>query len=68
MGSSVPQRDIPRLIALRRAGALDLDELATGHLALEDVNAGFEALASGDAVRQVIVMDPEEGAPAPAQG
>ena len=56
MGSSVPQRDIPRLIALRRAGALDLDELTTGHIGLAEINAGFEALASGDAVRQVIVF------------
>jgi alcohol dehydrogenase len=56
MGSSVPQRDIPRLIALRRAGALDLDELTTGHIGLDDINAGFDALASGEAVRQVIVF------------
>jgi alcohol dehydrogenase len=57
MGSSVPQRDIPRLIALRRSGALDLDELTTGHIALDDVNAGFDALAGGEAVRQVIVFE-----------
>ena len=56
MGSSVPQRDIPRLIALRRSGALDLDELTTGHIGLDDINAGFDALASGEAVRQVIVF------------
>jgi alcohol dehydrogenase len=62
MGSSVPQRDIPRLIALRRSGALDLGELTTGHIALEEVNAGFEALAGGEAVRQVIVFGGEAGA------
>jgi alcohol dehydrogenase len=57
MGSSVPQRDIPRLVGLRASGALDLGELTTGHIGLDDINAGFEALAGGEAVRQVIVFD-----------
>jgi alcohol dehydrogenase len=64
MGSSVPQRDIPRLIALRRAGALDLDALTTGHIGLDEINAGFEALASGEAVRQVVVFGDAAAGPA----
>ncbi len=64
MGSSVPQRDIPRLIALRRAGALDLDALTTGHIGLDEINAGFEALASGEAVRQVVMFGDAAAGPA----
>jgi len=64
MGSSVPQRDIPRLVALRRSGALDLDELTTGHIGLGEINAGFDALAGGEAVRQVIVFGEATAGPA----
>jgi alcohol dehydrogenase len=55
MGSSVPSRDIPRYIALYRAGLLPVDRLLTGTLNLEEINAGFDKLASGEAVRQVIL-------------
>jgi Zn-dependent alcohol dehydrogenase len=55
MGSSVPMRDIPRYIALYRAGRLPIDRLLTGTLALDDINPGFDVLARGDAVRQVVI-------------
>src|SRR6185437_7801061 len=54
MGSAAPQRDVPRLLGLWRAGKLPVDRLHTGTLALADVNAGMDALASGRAVRQVL--------------
>jgi alcohol dehydrogenase len=54
MGSAVPRRDIPRMIGLYRAGRLPVDLLDSGTLALEDVNAGLDRLASGDAVRQLV--------------
>ena len=57
MGSAVPSRDLPRYIALYQAGRLPVDRLLTHRLRLEEVNEGFDRLASGEAVRQVIVFD-----------
>lgn len=54
MGSAVPRRDIPRLINLYLAGKLPVDELFSQHLPLEDINAGFDRLAQGATVRQLI--------------
>ena len=54
LGSSVPTRDIPRFVALWRAGRLPVERLVTGEIALEDVNRGMDELADGRAVRQVI--------------
>ncbi|WP_310016992.1 zinc-binding dehydrogenase [Croceicoccus sp. BE223] len=55
MGSSIPQRDIPRYIALWRAGRLPVEKLLTGTGQLEDINAMMDRLADGSAIRQVIV-------------
>ena len=54
MGSAVPKRDIPRFIDLYQSGRLPVDRLLSARLTLDDVNAGFDALAAGKAVRQVI--------------
>ena len=56
LGSSVPARDIPHYIALYRAGRLPVDKLVTHRLGLDEINLGFDRLASGEAVRQVIVF------------
>jgi len=55
LGSCVPRRDVPRFVALHRAGRLPVHELLSGRLALDEVNTGFTRLASGEAVRQVVV-------------
>ncbi len=57
MGSAVPSRDLPRYIALYQAGRLPVDRLLTHRLKLEEINQAFDRLASGEAVRQVIVFD-----------
>lgn len=54
IGTCVPVRDIPRYVALFRQGRLPVDRLLSGVLALDDINAAFDALADGQAVRQVI--------------
>ena len=56
VGSCVPVRDIPRYIALYREGKLPVDKLMSDHLPLEDINAGFDRLASGRVVRQVVML------------
>jgi len=55
LGSAVPSRDVPRYLALYRAGRLPVDRLLTDTLALEDLNEGFDRLAAGTAVRQVML-------------
>ncbi|WP_238346199.1 zinc-dependent alcohol dehydrogenase family protein [Luteimonas saliphila] len=57
MGSAVPRRDIPRYVALYRAGRLPVDRLLTHTLALDGINAGFDRLAGGEAIRQVVLFD-----------
>ena len=54
MGSSVPQRDVPRFLELYKQGKLPVDKLRSGFLALEDINAGFDRLADGNVVRQIL--------------
>jgi alcohol dehydrogenase len=54
MGSAVPSRDIPRLVGLHQRGLLPVDRLRSRVLRLDDVNEGFERLAAGRAVRDVI--------------
>ena len=57
LGSCVPERDIPRLVALYRAGRLPVDRLVTHRLALDELDEGLDRLARGEAVRQVVVLD-----------
>ncbi|MFE3199748.1 alcohol dehydrogenase catalytic domain-containing protein [Embleya sp. NPDC059237] len=54
MGDAVPRRDIPRYLALWRAGQMPVELLHTGTVELDDLNGAMEALASGEAIRQVI--------------
>lgn len=64
MGSAVPRRDIPRFIAMYQAGLLPVDLLHTSTIRLEDINRGFDALAKGEAVRQVVRMAEDANEPA----
>jgi alcohol dehydrogenase len=57
LGSAVPARDIPHYIDLYKAGRLPVDKLITHRLKLDQINEGFDRLASGEAVRQVILFD-----------
>jgi alcohol dehydrogenase len=57
IGTCVPARDLPRYVALYRAGRLPVNHLMTGRLGLEDINEGFDRLHAGEAVRQVVVFD-----------
>jgi alcohol dehydrogenase len=57
VGSSAPQRDVPRMIALFRAGRLPVDQLLTHRLRLEEINEGFDRLREGVGVRQVVLFE-----------
>lgn len=56
MGSCVPSRDLPRFVAMYDAGLLPVDRLLTHRLKLDDINEGFDVLARGEAVRQVVLF------------
>jgi alcohol dehydrogenase len=56
LGSAVPARDIPRFVALHRAGMLPVERLLTHRLSLQQLNEGFDRLARGHAVRQAVIL------------
>ncbi len=58
MGSSIPARDIPRYIAMWRAGRLPVETLLTSISPMSEVNSLLDSLAEGRAIRQVMVPDP----------
>jgi alcohol dehydrogenase len=57
IGSAAPLRDVPRLIALFKAGKLPVDALMTHRLKLDEINEGFDRLREGIGVRQVVTFD-----------
>jgi Zn-dependent alcohol dehydrogenase len=57
LGSCIPSRDIPAFIALYQAGRLPVDALLSHTLTLEQINEGFERLADGSAIRQVVLFN-----------
>jgi S-(hydroxymethyl)glutathione dehydrogenase/alcohol dehydrogenase len=56
-GDARPARDFPLLARAYLDGRLMLDELITRRIRLADINAGFAALKSGQAIRSVITFD-----------
>ena len=55
MGSSIPSRDVPRYIALWRAGRLPVERLLTSVSPLPDFNRLLDELAAGAAIRQIML-------------
>ncbi len=58
MGNAIPRRDIPRYIALWRAGHLPVERLLSATRPLAEINAALDDLASGAAIRQVMIPEP----------
>ena len=56
VGSCVPVRDIPRFARMMRQGKLPIERLMTHRIRLNEINEGFERLAAGEAIRQVVVF------------
>jgi len=57
IGSSVPQRDIPRYVDLYRRGKLPVYRLMGEVYKLDEINRGLDRLASGSALRDVVLFD-----------
>lgn len=57
MGSNNFTIDIPRMVDLHMQGRMQLEQLVSQRLRLEDINEGFEAMKKGGVARSVIVFD-----------
>jgi len=56
-GDARPRRDFPWLVREYLNGRLKLDELITRRIKLEEINDGFAALARGEGIRTVELME-----------
>ncbi|GAA6188643.1 zinc-binding dehydrogenase [Litorivita sp. NS0012-18] len=54
MGGCVPVRDIPRFLKMYQSGQLPVDQLIDGYIGLDEINEGFDKLATGGALRQIL--------------
>lgn len=57
VGSCVPKRDVPRFIQMMKQGRLPVDRLVSNIISLEEINEGFDLLATGNSSRIIIKMD-----------
>jgi alcohol dehydrogenase len=58
LGSCNPPVDVPRFVDLHLEGRLPVERLLTHRLSLDELNQGFDRLASGQTVRQAVVFGP----------
>nr|WP_106783363.1 zinc-dependent alcohol dehydrogenase family protein [Lysinibacillus timonensis] len=56
VGSCVPLRDIPNFINMMKSGKLPVDQLLSNIISLDEINEGFDLLATGDNSRIIIKM------------
>lgn len=56
MGSNRFRIDMPRIIDLYLQGRVNLDDLVSARIGLDDVNDGFAAMKTGEVARSVIVF------------
>ncbi|MFM8236336.1 MAG: zinc-binding dehydrogenase, partial [Actinomycetota bacterium] len=54
-GATDPQRDFPAMVALAKAGRLDLEVLVSRRVGLDDLAEAFRAMAAGEGARSVVV-------------
>lgn len=57
IGSCVPLRDIPHYLHMMKTGKLPVDQLLSNIITLDEINEGFDLLATGDNSRIIIKMD-----------
>lgn len=57
VGSCVPLRDIPNYIEMMKSNKLPVDKLLSNIISLDEINEGFDLLATGDNSRIIIKME-----------
>jgi S-(hydroxymethyl)glutathione dehydrogenase/alcohol dehydrogenase len=55
-GGAKGRRDVPKIVDWYMDGKINIDDLITHKLALEDINKGFELMHSGESIRSVVVF------------
>ena len=55
-GDCLPSRDFPMLVDLYLQGRLDLDAFVSETITLDDIEAAFARMASGDVLRSVVML------------
>ncbi len=54
-GGARGRTDVPKIVDWYMDGKISIDPLITHHLALEDINEGFELMTRGESIRSVVV-------------
>jgi S-(hydroxymethyl)glutathione dehydrogenase/alcohol dehydrogenase len=54
-GGARGRTDVPKIVDWYMAGKINIDDLITHKLALEDINKGFDLMTSGESIRSVVV-------------
>jgi len=57
LGSVHAQRDIPRLLALWKAGRLDLEGMVTQRLPLDQTEMALDSMRNREGIRTVLTVD-----------
>ncbi|MDP1537978.1 MAG: S-(hydroxymethyl)glutathione dehydrogenase/class III alcohol dehydrogenase [Burkholderiales bacterium] len=54
-GGAKGRRDVPKIVDWYMDGKINIDDLITHQLKLEDINKGFDLMHSGESIRSVVV-------------
>ena len=55
-GGAKGRRDVPKIVDWYMDGRINIDDLITHRLALDDINAGFDLMHAGKSIRSVVVF------------
>lgn len=56
LGSGLPKKDIRTYVEMYQQGLLPVEKLITHRIEFEEINLGFDRLAKGQAIRQIITF------------
>lgn len=56
-GGARGRTDVPKIVDWYMEGKINIDDLITHHLRLEDINEGFEMMKRGESIRSVVMYD-----------
>ena len=54
-GSARGRTDVPKIVDWYMDGKINIDDLITHKLKLEDINQGFDLMKSGESIRSVVM-------------
>ena len=55
-GGARGRTDVPKIVDMYMEGRINLDDLITQRLALEQINHGFDLMNRGEAIRSVVLF------------